>query len=236
MTSSETSHVARNTNPSASRRSGRSGGGAAGVMAMLSIFLLLLAFFLMLNSLAHFETTKTRAVLGSLNATFNISNPAGPEHEFGSFVGKVGASQRIEEEAGDLLRTLFSVDQFKLIRVGNVIVVDLQTRGLFADGATPKPKLLIFATRLADAVLPPPRNVKINTEVTVHYGPESLGDVAPDTLGLTTRRAGAVIRVFERSGFDEDRLTTGISGGDRRRIRIEFRVIDTLFAPETVSR
>lgn len=230
MASSDISHVAQNTSPSASRRGG-TGGGAAGVTAMLSIFLLLLAFFLMLNSLARFETTKTRAVLGSLNATFNISNPTGREHEFGSFVGKVGASERLHAEAGELLRTLFGVDQYKLIRFGNVIVVDLENRGLFAEGATPKPKLLVFASRLGGSVLPPPPGVKIITEVTVRYGAETLKNVEPDTLALATRRAGAVIRAFERTGFDEKLLTTGVSAGDPRRIRIEFRVIDTPFAP-----
>lgn len=235
MTMSDTSQVTQNVNPSGSRRGGGAGGGAAGVTAMLSIFLLLLAFFLMLNSLARFETTKTRAVLGSLNATFNIANPSGREHEFGSFVGKVGASERLEEEAGDLLRTLFGVDQYKLIRIGNVIVVDIENRGLFADGATPKPKLLVFASRLAAGILPPPPGVKIMTEVTVHFGAKTLKAAAPDKLDLAMRRAGAVIRAFERTGFDEDRLSTGLASGNPRRVRIEFRVIDTPFAPLRVA-
>lgn len=231
MTTSDISQVSQKTNSLPSRRGSSAGGGATGVTALLSIFLLLLAFFLMLNSLAHFESTKTRAVLGSLNATFNIANPIGKEHEFGSFVGKVGASDRLHAQAGDLLRTLFGVDQYKLIRFGNVIVVDLDTRGLFVDGATPKPKLLVFTARLADAVLPPPPGVKIMTEVTVRYGPEALEDIEPAKLDLATHRAGAVIRSFERTGFDEGRLTTGISAGNPRRIRIEFHVIDTPFTP-----
>lgn len=222
--------------PAARRRGGAS--STAGVTAMLSIFLLLLAFFLMLNSLARFETTKTRAVLGSLNATFNIGNPTGREHEFSSFVGKVGAAERLHDEAGDLLRTLFGVDQYNLIRIGNVIVVDMDTRGLFAQGtqgANPTPKLLVFGTRLANAVLPPPPGVRIMTEVTTHYGDSVLGDVAPDTLDLATRRAGAVIRAFARTGFAEERLTTGLARGNPQRVRIEFQVIDTPFATLQVS-
>lgn len=203
---------------------------AAGVTAMLSIFLLLLAFFLMLNSLARFETTKTRAVLGSLNATFNVGNPTGREHEFSSFVGKVGAAERLHEEAGDLLRTLFGIDQYRLVRIGNVIVVDFETRGLFAQGANPTPRLLVFTSRLAAAVLPPPPGVRIMTEVTVHYGPEPLEGVAPDTLDLATQRAGAVIRAFGRTGFAEENLSTGLASGNPRQVRVEFQVIDTPFA------
>lgn len=213
--------------PVSRRKAG--GAGAAGVTAMLSIFLLLLAFFLMLNSLARFETTKTRAVLGSLNATFNIGNPTGREHEFSSFVGKVGAAERLHNEAGELLRTLFGIDQYQLIRIGNVIVVDIETRGLFAQGANPTPKLLVFTSRLASSVLPPPPGVKIMTEVTMHYGPEPLEEVAPDTLDLATNRAGAVIRAFGRTGFAEEHLSTGLASGNPRQVRIEFQVIDTPF-------
>jgi len=77
--------------------------------------------------------------------------------------------------------------------------------------------------------------VRIMTEVTTHYGPETLGEVAPDTLDLATRRAGAVIRAFGRTGFAEERLTTGLSSGDPRRVRIEFQIVDPPFAPLKVS-
>lgn len=213
----------------------RGGNKTAGVMAMLSIFLLLLAFFLMLNSLAQFETTKTRAVLGSLNATFNIGNPAGPEHEFGSFVGKVGAAERLQAETGDLLRTLFGVDQYKVIRVGNVIAVDISTRGFFVEKTTPTPRLLVFASRLSGAMIPMPAGTELLTEVTVRHGPGGLEEVAATDLDLATRRAGAVVRAFERAGFPGEHLTAGIAAGDPRSLRVEFTVTDASLAPVKVA-
>lgn len=198
---------------------------------MLSIFLLLLAFFLMLNSLARFETTKTRAVLGSLNATFNISKPTGRQHEFSSFVGKVSASEKLHAETSELLKTLFGVDQYKLIRFGNVIVIDMKTRGFFAAETTPTPRLLVFASRLADSVNPPPPGVELLTEVTVRRGLGPLKNTDPKDLDLAARRSGTIVRAFERSGFAGEQLTAGIAAGDPRSLRIEFRVIDTPFAP-----
>lgn len=214
---------------------GSGGNKTAGVMAMLSIFLLLLAFFLMLNTLAQFETTKTRAVLGSLNATFNIGNPAGPEHEFGSFVGKVGAAERLQKETGELLRTLFGIDQYKVIRIGNVIAVDISTRGFFVEKTTPTPRLLVFASRLAGAVTPLPPGTELLTEVTVRRGPGSLDEVSAVDLDLATRRSGAVVRAFERAGFPGELLTAGIAAGDPRSLRIEFRITDTPLAPLRVT-
>ena len=204
-------------------------------MSMLSIFLLLLAFFLMLNSLAKFETTRTRAVLGSLNATFNIGNPTGREHEFGSFVGRVGAASRLHTESGNLLRTLFGLDSYEIIRFGNVIVLDLDTRAIFARGASVSPRLRVFAARLAEAVVPPPPGVDILTEVTIRHGPGPLAETDADALELGANRAGAVVRAFERAGFAAEEMTAGIAAGDPRRVRVEFRVIDTPFSPLAVK-
>lgn len=204
-------------------------------MSMLSIFLLLLAFFVMLNTLARFETTKTRAILGSLHATFNIGNPSGREHEFGSFVGKVGAARNIHAEAQRLLRTLFGVGRYELIRLGNVVVLDIDADALFKDSALPAPALLVFTSTLASNVLPPPPGTQLKLEVTTFRGTGALDAVDPKRIALDTRRAGTVVRGFERVGFDAGDLVAGIAPGNPRKIRIEFRVIDTPFAPLKVS-
>lgn len=204
-------------------------------MSMLSIFLLLLAFFVMLNTLARFETTKTRAVLGSLNATFNIGNPSGKEHEFGSFVGKIGAARSIHAETQRLLRTLFGVDRYELIRLGNVVVLDIDADALFSDGALPAPALLLFTSKLTNSILPPPPGTQVQLEVNAYRGTGELATVDPRRISLVTQRAGAVVRGFQRVGFEPENLVAGIAPGDPRTLRIEFRVIDTPFAPLAVS-
>ena len=209
----------------------KSGGGPSGVMSMLSIFLLLLAFFAMLNTLAKFETTKTRAVLGSLNATFNIGNPSGREHEFGSFVGKVGAASQVHAELSQLLRTLFGVGRYDLVRLGNVVVLDIDADALFADAVKPAPALLVFTNRITGRVLPSPPGTRLNLEVTTHRGNGNLDTVDLPQINVATRRAGAIVRAFERVGFEADQLVAGLAEGNADKIRIEFRVTDLPFAP-----
>tara|TARA_R110002110_G_scaffold284986_1_gene499041 strand:+ start:19960 stop:20577 length:618 start_codon:yes stop_codon:yes gene_type:complete len=204
-------------------------------MSMLSIFLLLLAFFAMLNTLAKFETTKTRAVIGSLNATFNIGNPAGREHEFGSFVGKIGAARTIHADVNQLLRTLFGVGRYDLVRHGNIVVLDIDADALFAGDANPSPSLLLFTNRITGRVLPPPPGTRLNLEVTTYHGRSSLDVADPKRIDIATRRAGAVVRGFERVGFEASQLAAGLSEGDPRKVRIEFRVTDLPFAPLKVS-
>lgn len=213
----------------------KAGGAPSGVMSMLSIFLLLLAFFVMLNTLAKFETTKTRAVLGSLNATFNIGNPSGREHEFGSFVGKIGAAHNIHSEVQRLLRTLFGVGRYELVRLGNVVVLDIDADALFTRDARPAPGLLAFANRITGRVLPPPPGTRLNLEVTAYRGRGALDAADPRRIEIATRRAGAVVRGFQRVGFEADQLVAGLAEGDPRQMRIEFRVTDLPFAPLKVQ-
>ena len=203
---------------------------------MLSIFLLLLAFFVMLNTLAKFETTKTRAVIGSLNATFNIGNPSGPEHEFGSFVGRVGAASRVQAELNQLLRTLFGVSRYDLVRLGNVVVLDIDADALFGRAAKPSPALLVFTNRITGRVLPPPPGTRLNLEVTTYRSRGALDSADPAQINVATRRAGAVVRGFERVGFEADQLIAGLSEGNPRKIRIEFRVTDLISASRQGSR
>lgn len=210
---------------------GKSGGAPSGVMSMLSIFLLLLAFFVMLNTLAKFETTKTRAVLGSLNATFNIGNPVGEEHEFGSFVGKIGAARRIHAEADRLLRTLFGVGRYELVRLGNVVVLDVDADALFRGDVLPAPALLMFTNRITGRVLPPPPGTQLDLDVTTYRGRGSLDAADPRRIEIATRRAGALVRGFERVGFDAGQLSAGLAEGRPGTIRVEFRVTDLPFAP-----
>lgn len=202
---------------------------------MLSIFLLLLAFFVMLNTLAKFETTKTRAVLGSLNATFNIGNPSGREHEFGSFVGKVGAASQVHAELSQLLRTLFGVGRYDLIRLGNVVVLDIDADALFAGEAQPSPALLVFTSRITGRVLPPPPGSRLDLEITTYRGSGNLDAADLKQINVATRRAGAVVRGFERVGFEADQLVAGLAEGNARKVRIEFRVTDLALAPRKVS-
>lgn len=204
-------------------------------MSMLSIFLLLLAFFVMLNTLAKFETTKTRAVLGSLNATFNIGNPSGREHEFGSFVGKVGAASRVQAELNQLLRTLFGVGRYDLVRLGNVVVLDIDADALFAADARPSPALLVFTSRITGRVLPPPPGTRLNLEISAYRGNGSLDAADPAQIDVATRRAGAIVRGFQRVGFEADQLVASLAEGSARKIRIEFRVTDLPFAPVKVT-
>ncbi len=50
---------------------GRNREGSSNIVLLLSLMLILLAFFILLNSLSEFEAGKARAVIESVNRAFN---------------------------------------------------------------------------------------------------------------------------------------------------------------------
>jgi len=198
----------------------------AGLTSVLSLFLLLLAFFIMLNSMAQFEARRTRAVLGSLAATFNVSDPDGHSRTLGSFVGHVEAVDDLDRDITGLLRTLVGFGSFELIRTGNVLSTSIDNSVLFAGDGSPtaalrslvKPAAGLLAAASADAIV----------EVTAYARPAG-GKVVGATRAEIRRaavRAAAAARTFGEFGVAPDQLVVALEDGDPDRTRFEFRVLE----------
>ena len=69
---------------------------------VLSLFLLLLAFFILLNSISTREEVKSRAVLSSLSSTFRITVERGTTGEI--FVSTLGANPEPEDLIEEMTR------------------------------------------------------------------------------------------------------------------------------------
>lgn len=198
---------------------------AAGLTSILSLFLLLLAFFIMLNSLAQFEARRTRAVLGSLAATFNVSDPYGQSRTLGSFVGHLDAVADLEREITGLLRTLVGFGSFELIRTGNLLSTSIDNDVLFVDGASASQNLRNIVEPAAALLAAASDDVTI--EMTVYARPSGgkvIGARSPAIEAAATR-AAVVVRTFAEFGVTATQLVVALEDGDPGQTRIEFRVL-----------
>lgn len=204
---------------------GRSRTQTAGLTSVLSLFLLLLAFFILLNSIAQFEAQRTRAVLGSLAATFNVNDPDGRSRTLGSFVGHLEATAEMEREVTGLLRTLVGIGRFELIHTGSLLSAAIDNDVLFAEGVTPSQTLTKLAEPAAKLLAAASGDVVI--ELTVYARPEggTVMRARAAAIEAAAARAGAVVRSFARFGVPAGQLVVALEDGDPRRTRIEFRVL-----------
>ena len=171
--------------------------GRASFMAMRSLFLLLLAFFVLLTTLSRFEETRTRAVLGSLDATFRPPDEVGSARQLDSLVGIVVGAERLEEIVTDILRTAVALDAHRLVRIGSELTATLAISELFEPGsAATRPGILDFADALADALGERVAGLSYEVDVVLHPG--------DDGTDLAVRRASVLAQAL----FD------GVAGDD----------------------
>jgi len=204
---------------------GRSHVQAAGLTSVLSLFLLLLAFFIMLNSLAQFEARRTRAVLGSLAATFNVSDPSGRSRTLGSFAGHLQAVDDLERDITGVLRTLVGFGSYELIRTGTVLSTSIDNDILFTDDASASQALKDLVEQTAALLTAASSEVFI--EMTAYARPSGgkVISARPSAIEAAAARAGAVIRTFTEFGVAAGQLVVALEDGDPGQTRFEFRVL-----------
>ncbi|MHA1563983.1 MAG: hypothetical protein ACTSX7_01610 [Alphaproteobacteria bacterium] len=187
-------------------------------MATLSLFLLLLAFFVLLSTLSRFEATRTKAVLGSLDATFRAPDEVGLARQLDSLVGTVVGAERLEEIVTDILRTAVALEAYKLVRIGSELTATFALSELFEpDSATPRPGSLEFAGALADALEEQPTGLRYEVDVVLHPG--------DDTKDLAVQRAALLAQVLFDGGVSGEDLAVGLTAGDSRAVRLIFRIV-----------
>jgi hypothetical protein len=197
----------------------------AGLTSILSLFLLLLAFFILLNSLAQFEANRTRAVLGSLAATFNLSNPNGQSRTLGSFVGHLDAAADLEREITGLLRTLVGFGSFELIRTGTLLSVSIDNKVLFTAEGAASDKFNELAQPAAELLSLAADDVTIELTAYARPGGGKIIGARSAAIEGAAKRASAIVRAFAKFGVTPGQLVVALEDGDPRQTRIEFRVL-----------
>ncbi len=214
--------VARHSDGSGGQASSRPIDRRSGLVAVLSLFLLLLAFFVLLSTLSRFEATRTKAVLGSLDATFRAPDQVGFERRLESLVGVLVGAERLENVVTDILRTAIALDTHEFLRVGAELTATLRVSDFFeASRATARPGIMELAELLADAVAAPPAGLRYEVDILLHP--------VVDEVDLAVQRADMLAKIFSDGGTPDDGLAVGLTSGDTRNIRLVFRVLPSEF-------
>lgn len=106
-----------------------------GPLLFLSLFLLLLAFFILLNSLATLQETKSRAVITSLAATFRTEVvPDATAQVLISTLGPVPQPEEVVAEIERLWLTAVPVAEVETLTPGRTLQIELSVFDLFVGG------------------------------------------------------------------------------------------------------
>lgn len=207
---------------------GANADGAPNTIAMfLSLFLLVLAFFIILVSISTVEEVKSQAVRSSLSSTFRtVMSPSTDPTEFTSKDGDVLAGQEFQEQITDLFSTTLQVAKVEILRPGQLMRVKLPVSAMFAEGATAvRPVAVPALDRIVAVLSAKPPGLRFDMEFVIG-SPFTEGKSLPVGQTLETERAGNLAREMARRGVPPDSIAVGIQPGSAEQVTIWFFVRD----------
>jgi hypothetical protein len=196
-------------------QTGREQRGDPNMVALLSLWLLLLAFFILLNSLAKLQDDRTRAVLASVDEAFNGRVEAPTSYvDFSAALGPLEQSERLFGDIGRLFESLVPVVETVTSADQSVMRLEFPANRLFARRSTDfKPGRRLLLRRLAEA-LTRDRNAGLTYRIDFLHGVpagalDQISSAAPRALEL--QRMGALVREMIDLGLRPDGLSVGVT-------------------------
>ncbi len=200
----------------------------------LALFIMLLSFFIILNSMASYDEDKAIPVMNSISQAFstkqietNIANSTISEEKIAN---KTGSSI-------DRMKALFHahISGFKSQenRFGNEMYATLplrefekamtsinQNSGATFDGAAGKfLPLLISILKSEETTMPYRMDIILNAA----ENPASLQNKNPETLENLIKKAALFSNILEQVGLPKKLISTGVEQGDEKYVSLAFR-------------
>lgn len=185
---------------------GRGGGGQGGQLLYLGLFILLLAFFILLNSVSHFHNEKVGAVIRSVDDAF--SNQALLSGAPGDRQQSLREAARAVSDLGDLIRAELPLAKVEAGARAGTLLVTLPANALFVgDGLSLRPGQQGLMDRIARVLEPrPATGVAVRGEMLFAVADDA--DTAP-----LVARAGALARALTALGAAAPALSVGLEKG-----------------------
>lgn len=195
----------------------------------LALYLLVLAFFILLVSFSTLEDVKAKTAMKSLTATFSTilpsTDPTALQSEDSSASG-----QAFQEQVTGIFATSLQVAKVEIVQPGKLMRIVVPTEELFQPN---KAKVREAQTALLDRIIATlsGRPVGMRHDLELVMGSRFVKDKDLSTeRNMELRRADAFVREMLSRGVPPDSVTVGIKPGNPDQIIMWFyvRSIDEL--------
>ena len=194
-------------------QSGRRSYGHSHILLLLSLKLILLAFFILLNALSEFQEDKTRAVLDSVTRTFR--GDFEPNANIMPHAANLGILPEVRDNLrriGSAFESLVPAARSEWIDRALTLRLEVPAADLFETGAAalrPEPRALL--EELVQAVVRA-RDRGTALDLEVLHGLPSGWRAFADAQGssLEVRRTGALVQALAGIGAPNEALAVGL--------------------------
>lgn len=200
------------------------------IVALLSLKLLLLGFFILLNTLSRYEEDRARRVVESVNEAFNGRVQAVESlSPHGAALGPLGETMAMVEAIGDLFESTIPAVRIERSADGARLRLELSAGSIFRPRrAILQPGRDLLLRRFARA-LARDGQAGADYQVEVYHGVASgaLGSLAgAGARALEVRRSSAMVRDLVALGVPADRLSAGIVPGRPGKLQLVVQLFD----------
>lgn len=192
----------------------------------LGLYLLLLAFFIMLVSVSSYEEARSRAVIESLSSTFDPRMAMGvstlpTDQPLGAVMGR----EQYFREVGEMIAADLPLVELETVDRGRTLKASLPLATLFRnDSATVIPGRQGFLLNIANLIARRGDATRFDVEILVDSGwipPNALA--AGDPLPIA--RAAAIAQIMAGAGAPADSLYPGVGRtGEKDTVQFYFYV------------
>ncbi len=199
------------------------------LIPILGLYLLLLAFFILLNNISEVDKARSKAVAGSLQTTFATrGRPMSSPAALTSAIDNVLGDDSLERRLGALVRAELRLASFEVIKPGRLMQLRVHESALFTG---PDNEISSVGRRLIDKIATelrnPPRGVRYDVEIRLSRA--RAGRDGPNRPALNRiRRAAALSQALA----DAEVRRGTVAGGVEHTVSAEARFLFEI-RPET---
>ncbi|MBL6933486.1 MAG: hypothetical protein ISR45_11095 [Rhodospirillales bacterium] len=202
------------------------GHGGSSIALFLALYLLVLAFFILLVSISTIEDVKSQAAMDSLSSSFTtILPPSLQLTAISESEGEVIAGQQFQEQVTNIFSTTIQVTSVDVIQPGRLMRVQIDSDILFeAEKSTIRESNHPLLDRIVASLSGRPPGYRYDMEFVIGSSYETGKKIMPIGQTLEMSRAGAFVRAMLERGVPPDSVAVGIQPGNPRDISIWFYV------------
>ncbi|NQV54881.1 MAG: hypothetical protein HQ503_03410 [Rhodospirillales bacterium] len=207
------------------QRSVPTGRGISTTIQFLSLYLLVLAFFILLVTISTFENVKSKAVMDSLNSTFApVRRPSTELTVFTSNSGRFIGAQEFQDVLNGLFTTALGVEKIEIVQPGSIMRVILDADSLFHRGTVKiREGQIPLVDRIIASLSSRPPGLHYDIEFIVGSEPNGT-ELLPTGQSLQMARAGSFVREMLSRGTPPDTISIGMRSDEPDKIEMWFYV------------
>lgn len=198
------------------------------IALFLGLYLVVLAFFILLVTISTMEDTKSRKVMDSLSSAFtSIVPPSADLQSFKSKDGDVLAGQEFQQQVTGIFATELGIDKIETVQPGRQMRLVLSADSLFFQNeARIRPAMFPLLDRTVAALSNRPLGLRFDLEFVIGTPTLSDGKTMPIAETLEVKRSGAFARAMFERGMPPDSVSVGMRPGHVGEVVIWFYTRD----------